>query len=142
MRTKLTENQQTTNTKGSKPGYDARLGYHKILEDIMNNISTAIIKNDIQLWVRSLNAYYNHVYAFISKDKDIKERLRNISRQVLFTKIQLTPGTKMHLIEKIMDINLELFEQSKYILLPISDSDISEMDMDDMFKMMGIGKGD
>ena len=66
-------NKNSTEDKATKPGYDGRLGYYKVIENNMNQLSQSIMLNDKQTWISTLWSLFFLTRPYIkgSKAKEI-----------------------------------------------------------------------
>ena len=125
-----TKVEQELPKKGKKPAYDARLQFSMALRNAMDRINN-VDKDNHQAYFVQLFNYYSMVSGWIldpQKNLDIKNNLFNVrdninSWQNTRTKSWNNRTFATNLKNKLMNIQLLLFDNSKHLLLPTGEDD-------------------
>ena len=128
----------TTEKKGNKPSYDARLKYLDLLEKVMSGLISISFQRDHNGWARSLRTIYSIVTPFwtnIEKKKEIKQAIEILIIEITESKtIRVTERLRSYFDNELFRIQDDIFEYSKHILLPVEGTEETDLDIEQFWR--------
>jgi len=125
----------------TKPGYDGRLEYFKVLKDYMINIANAQFMGDFAAWLRLLRGMFALVQPYINPvdATKINAMITTIRQQYTTINSDTIHGCNKKVINGFLDNKLQtlmelLYTSSKHLLLPTQPVDDDEYDFDSFAK--------
>lgn len=120
----------------SKPSFDGRLEYYKVMKQYMMNIAQASSMGDFVMWYRMLNGMFAIVKGFIRPVDavDVRKKLDSIKRNINMLNSSTLRPTKniMFSIDfSLQSITEDLYVASKHLLLPVDLEEMTDISEDD-----------
>lgn len=119
----------------TKPGFDARMEYYKVVREYMVNIAKAQYESNISGWIRLLLGLFALVKGYLKPDdaKKIKEELRSVSIKLDNTKRSYSASNAVVMINvdrQLQNLTEDIYSAAKHMLLPIKDNEDDTFDED------------
>lgn len=123
----------------SKPGFDGRLHYYKLVGNYMINIAITQNMHDYHGWLDNINGLFDMVSPFIKQPADIRlkilrcgKHINSLSNCCLIKSNQVV--LNKHIETELHDLTQTIYKSAKHMLLPISEDSNNEFDEDDFFE--------
>lgn len=122
----------------SKPGFDGRLHYYKIVGGFMRGIAQASIDNNYDVWFNLLNCMFDLVSPFIRDSKEIETLLTTVENKV-YNSNNCSNQSNQNVLNRNLERELhkvtrKLYQSAKHMLLPISDETNTEYSSEEFFR--------
>ena len=129
-----------TPEKFTKPGFDGRLAYFKLVEDYLTDIRLAAYSNKTRDWFETLLNFTTFVTPFIKPgDSDkLEKQITKIDNMFInaanFGSKTNQVVVNYNISKEIRQLNNDLFKFAKHILLPIKDESDDNFNMEKWMK--------
>lgn len=120
--------EQQNNDSFIKPSFDGRQHFYKLLNKYQETLGFARHYDDFVTMEQSLRNFLIMVSPYIKHSKEIKAELDNIKKFLLPKFIN---KFRNHISNKLDDITMNLFKESKYMMLPFKEEETGEFDWDE-----------
>lgn len=134
------ENNNSSDKQPSKPTYDGRQVYFKIVENYMAQISICQYMGDLPSWVRLARGMFSLFKAYIvDKDCQIQNRLALLEHNLNeVAKTHITKENREALYrgfdKQLQSLTDDIYMQAKLILLPVGADETTDYDKDDFLR--------
>jgi len=125
----------------SKPSYDGRLKYYDHLKEYWDGLKNAMLEGDIDLWYRFLRGYYSRTHSYMhpkKKESILKGFNEIVNKMYILTMTQFSNQQKwsieIEINNKLQEIEDELFNATKDMLLPVKTEVEGDFDVEEFMR--------
>lgn len=123
----------------SKPGFDGRLQYYKVVGGFMKGIAESSIMNDYDRWFNLLNCLFDMVSPFIKKPDDLAKDIAVVEKKVYGYLGSCSNKNNQHVLNRAIESELhvltrKIYGAAKHMLLPIQEDEDKEYSSEEFFR--------
>lgn len=126
---------ETNQEKFTKPSFDGRLAYFKLVEDYLTDIRIASYSSKPKAWFETLSKFATFVTPFIrqSDSVELEKKIKKVNdmfvNMATFGSNNNKALVELKIAQSLRELNGDLFKYAKHILLPIKDESDDKFDM-------------
>lgn len=124
----------------SKPNFDARLKYTDLLSDFVTDIRIAVLEDDIDLYMTTVENLFNLCYPYIRNKTELETEVDNLRKRTDYVVIQGTNNVEfLTLRNKLNKCYRKILLNAKDLFMPSGVEDEEGFDEDTFWKQAGFG---